>query len=152
MGKLAYMNRTTEPDFSSFGRRLRWAREMRGLKQHHLATATGVKRPNVSNWERDLNKAEGRRLEILATLLQVDKRWLDIGGGDPYRQHAPSGKTLSSKIILDTKRIRDESPGDYELHSQIARLEALLRSGQMTGAQLKSILDLVCNLTQDRPE
>lgn len=42
---------SAEPD--SFGRRLAWARAVRGLSQKDVAAKAGVREHDISRWERD---------------------------------------------------------------------------------------------------
>ena len=66
----------------SFGKRLRHARELRGLTQREIAEFFGIKRPNISKWEADEYMPEAEKLPALCELLGVSADWLQAGKGD----------------------------------------------------------------------
>ena len=67
----------------TLGKRIRAARQKRGLNQRELGELLGVTSAAVSGWERDQDSIEIRRLPALQRALKVPYQWLIDGAGDP---------------------------------------------------------------------
>ncbi|MFA7439022.1 helix-turn-helix domain-containing protein [Castellaniella sp.] len=65
---------------NTFGERLRYARELRGLSQKQLADACGLSQSAISSYERGSRKST-QKLLVIARKLEVDLYWLDGGTG-----------------------------------------------------------------------
>ena len=62
---------------STFGERIRIARENKGLLQSELAASVGVKSSAViSNWEQNINKPDAEKMIKLCQILGVSPAWL----------------------------------------------------------------------------
>lgn len=98
---------------STFGERIRQARENRKMLQSDLAAAVGVKSSAViSNWEKDINKPDAEKMIKLCHVLGVSAAWLldyygaeDINAAEHdllfgFRELNDDGQ----QIILDTVR------------------------------------------------
>ena len=55
----------------SFGSRLRYYRELRGISQKELASKIGVSNARVSNWEQGLNRPDVDILAAICAALQI---------------------------------------------------------------------------------
>ena len=71
---------------STLGKRLREARENKGLMQHQLAKLIGAKSAGViSNWENGLNKPDVDKIVLLCKVLEVSPSFLlDISQNDAF--------------------------------------------------------------------
>lgn len=71
---------------STLGKRLREARENKGLMQHQLAKLIGAKSAGViSNWENGLNKPDVDKIALLCKVLEVSPSFLlDISQDDAF--------------------------------------------------------------------
>lgn len=65
----------------SIGQRIRQARKLVSLQQHHIASATGVTIQAVSLWENDLTTPACDKIIPLANALKCDPLWLLTGNG-----------------------------------------------------------------------
>lgn len=62
---------------STFGERIRQARESKKMLQSDLAAAVGVKSSAViSNWEKDINKPDAEKIIKLCHVLGISAAWL----------------------------------------------------------------------------
>jgi transcriptional regulator with XRE-family HTH domain len=61
---------------STFGKRLRQAREKKGLTQVQLANMLGVKGNSISDWENDKNRPHMDTIELIMGVLEVDANTL----------------------------------------------------------------------------
>lgn len=68
------------------GSRIKFAREKRGLRQHHLANDLGVSVPTVSDWERGVHEPSRDNLMALARFLDCGLLWLMEGDKNPLYQ------------------------------------------------------------------
>jgi transcriptional regulator with XRE-family HTH domain len=102
---------------STYGQRLRQARELRELTQTTLAELSGVKQQVISNLERDGQEATSFTLE-LARALRVNPFWLDDGEGDMIGvyPHDPSTREVLKAM---------EQMPDYERRRVVRMLQAL---------------------------
>ena len=66
---------------SVFARRMRRARDARGLTQKELAEKIGRGQITVSSWERDETSPTIKDLKLIAELLGVRLSWL-VGDGE----------------------------------------------------------------------
>jgi transcriptional regulator with XRE-family HTH domain len=63
---------TRNPDAErAIGRRIRWWRRNRGITQHTLAEACGVRFQQVQKWEGGLNRVSATQLWAVALALEV---------------------------------------------------------------------------------
>lgn len=69
-------------DMDTLGSRIRYARNVAGMKQHQLAEALGINRVNISDWERGQTSPETSRIPKIAALLDVTESWLLSRAGD----------------------------------------------------------------------
>jgi transcriptional regulator with XRE-family HTH domain len=67
----------------TFGKRLRYARNLAGLTQAQVAAEFEIDRVNVTQWEGDTTSPEIERLPALAAVLQTTVDWLLEGKGTP---------------------------------------------------------------------
>ena len=65
-----------EWDISTVGKRIRTARELAGMTQHQLAFRLGLKKLNVSLWEREKRDLPAQKIPGLALSLGVTREWL----------------------------------------------------------------------------
>jgi SOS-response transcriptional repressor LexA len=65
------------------GERIHKQRKARGLSGQTVATATGVSKGTISQWENDITKPKGDNLLKLAKVLRCSAEWLNSGKGDP---------------------------------------------------------------------
>lgn len=75
-----------ETDQSTFGGRLKSAREARGLTQAELGALMETTNTVVSRWENDHGMPRHATAELLGALLGVEPAWLMFGTG---RRNAP---------------------------------------------------------------
>jgi transcriptional regulator with XRE-family HTH domain len=73
--------KTEKPDWSTLAKRLKWARDKRGLSQTQLAKAAGVAQGTIGNLE-SAERKSARKLVSIAAALQVQPAWLESGRGD----------------------------------------------------------------------
>ncbi|WP_232553243.1 helix-turn-helix domain-containing protein [Klebsiella michiganensis] len=66
----------------TFGQRIRQARRLVSLQQHHIASGTGVTIQAVSLWENDLAMPTCDKIIPLANALKCDPLWL-LTGNNP---------------------------------------------------------------------
>lgn len=64
----------------TFGERMKWAREQRGMSQPDLAHAMGVAPMTISKWERGAMDPGSTKLRTISALLGVSADWLLNGG------------------------------------------------------------------------
>lgn len=77
---------------ATIGDRIRQARDRKGLTQQAVATALGVSRVAVTDWERDKNKPEISRVPRIVELLGGTADWYLNGvGASPFDQDNSSG-------------------------------------------------------------
>lgn len=67
----------------TFGSRLRYARNAKGLTQQQLADALGINRVNISTWESDATKPEAAKIPAIVQMLGIEETWLFSGKGEP---------------------------------------------------------------------
>lgn len=97
---------------STFGERIRKARENKNLLQSELAKLIDVKSSGViSNWEKDLNKPDADKIVRLCAALDISASYLlDYHGNDSFQvsdeelEHIKKYRTLDEhgKDIVDT--------------------------------------------------
>jgi len=73
---------------NTFGERLRYARELRGMSQKQLADACGLSQSAISSYESGSRKS-AQKLLIIASKLEVDLYWLSRGTGHVF----PTGQS-----------------------------------------------------------
>jgi transcriptional regulator with XRE-family HTH domain len=81
----------------TFGERLQWARELRGLKVQQLADALGVVRQTIGRLEKGTYLPSLAHVESLASILEVDPVWLAFGRGMPFALPAVEAYLLSER-------------------------------------------------------
>lgn len=74
---------TAADPLTTFGQRLRWAREQHCLSQRQLAESLGVSQPLISSWEGVASSPRIGTVERLADALFVPAAWLAFGGALP---------------------------------------------------------------------
>ncbi len=67
-------------DMKSIGKRIAYAREIRGMTQQQLADAIGNSQSAIGNWEKDARE-KPRNLLLLAEALGVSAKWIEFGDG-----------------------------------------------------------------------
>lgn len=73
-------------DLTTFGGRLRYARELRGIKNTDLAKAAGIRQAKISQWERNRWSANRAAAPKLAKALNVSLEWLVLGCGETPKE------------------------------------------------------------------
>lgn len=85
--------------------RIRLARRLAGLSQRELASALGVLRSAVSNWESSTgNRPAVASLIQLAQIVRVSVEWLATGGGAVHLFAEAPTLTASSNVISDIEQ------------------------------------------------
>lgn len=85
---------------TSLGQRLRQARNRAGLRQHELASRSGVKQQTISNIERRKQRVS-HQIVPLAHALGVSLMWLQYGQGTMVGATEEEGSVvLSLKVVL----------------------------------------------------
>lgn len=108
--RMATTRRTAEPGSTHLGTRIRTARKDRKMTGQELATAAGVTKGAVSQWEK--GNVRNLRLEHLfkvADALRVEPRWLATGEGE----RSPRGATPAPLDTAEAEaiaRLRDSIP------------------------------------------
>lgn len=103
MVRLAHMAHELDtprvPTFS-LGERIRKAREDLGLSQLRFATALGIDRKTVGNWEAGRNQPRYGDLMLISSVTDVSLEWLagelfrpEFGVGIPTNSTSPGGTT-----------------------------------------------------------
>lgn len=99
-------------NMDTFGSRLRYARNAKGLTQQELADALGINRVNVSTWESNATKPETSRIPELVELLGIDEGWLFSAKGDApkkiegaSRSKKPAVELVPGSQLLGTGRM-----------------------------------------------
>ena len=81
---------------TEFGKKLRELRRERGLSMEELASAIGVSKQSVSNWEKGLNKPQPEHLERLAEFFGQPFEML---GKVYYRIESPETDALRKRVL-----------------------------------------------------
>ncbi len=81
----------------TFGERLEWARELRGMKVQQLADALGVVRQTIGRLIKGTYPPSLDQVETLASTLDVDAVWLAFGRGMPFALPAVEAYLQSEK-------------------------------------------------------
>ena len=96
-----------QQDFSSSGKRLRYARLYRQMSQVKLAVASGFPQPQISKWENDACRPTPRTCRQLGTVLEVAWYWIYSGAmTDP-------AVSISNKEYF-TNMYREATPEEAE--------------------------------------
>lgn len=73
----------SEIDLSTIGKRLKYARKFRGLKQDELADRCGWKyQSRITAYERDAREPGADEIAQLAQALEISRAWLATGEGN----------------------------------------------------------------------
>ncbi|AXH76945.1 MAG: putative transcriptional regulator [Caudoviricetes sp.] len=80
----------------TLGKRIKFARNACGLKQHDVSNHFGIARVNISQWESDTTKPDVDRMSSLAAILNTTTDWLLTGSGEP-----PTLGTKSSSLLKE---------------------------------------------------
>jgi transcriptional regulator with XRE-family HTH domain len=85
----------------TFGARLRYARNAKGLTQQQVADELGINRVNVSTWESDGTRPETVRIPDIVRVLSISESWLFSGQGDaPEKLDRPkSARSRSAPVV-----------------------------------------------------
>lgn len=83
----------------TLGKRIRYARTLKGLTQGQVAATFGIDRVNVTQWEGDTTKPEIDKLPELAALLETTVEWLLEAKGPPPGPAIPEGRSPAAKPI-----------------------------------------------------
>lgn len=83
-------------NMDTLGKRIKFARNACGLKQHEVSNHFGIARVNISQWESDTTKPDVDRMSDLASILNTTTDWLLTGLGDP-----PALATKSTKLVRE---------------------------------------------------
>lgn len=70
---------TVDDTLTTFGSRLRWARQRLEMSQADLSELLGIKQPNITLWEQDRRNPKSTTVLRLAKGLGVDPGWLAFG-------------------------------------------------------------------------
>lgn len=113
---------------ATFGDRLGFAREAKGLSEGELARRMGVRLGTLRDWERDRAEPRATRLQILAATVDAPMVWLMSGEGpgpaaiiDREAEEAPGGRAAA--CLRELRRIRSEQA---RLAARMARVEKQL--------------------------
>jgi transcriptional regulator with XRE-family HTH domain len=98
----------TDPLLLAIGKRIRFARNERGLTQEELAKLVGKSKQLTSAWEAGRAQITSTTLSRLGQVLAVDIRWILSGGTAPHFLPAqPEGSTVpllnAEQVILLAK-------------------------------------------------
>lgn len=121
--------RETAMRTASMGRRLKEAREYRGLSQQELADKSGLTASYISKIENDKQRPENRTLKALADELLVDLLWLEKGTESPQVREALKAEVLTKdeyQVIKTYRSIKDEN-------ARILVLQMLQGASQLKG-------------------
>ncbi len=69
----------------TIGKRIRLARELRGINQRELSNRLDIQQPTVSHWEADHSDMRISSVVKIAEVLAVPPGWLAFGGPLPKR-------------------------------------------------------------------
>ena len=108
-------------DLEAQAKRIREARRERGLTQEQLATATGVSRSAVAQWETGRAGQITGNLSRIATVLGISVEWLLYGAN----KRAPAEAGTGDELAL-LRLYRECSPADRNFLLTTARRLAIL--------------------------
>lgn len=113
---------------ASMGRRLKEAREYRGLSQQDLADKAGLTASYISKLENDKQRPEQRTLKALADELLIDLAWLESGAEAPQIREALKAEVLTKEEYTVIKAYRAiQSPTAKELVQQMLQHATTLK-------------------------
>ena len=111
-----------------FGQRLKAAREAKGASQHDAASAAGMTRPALSQWETgDIKKGvDAEKLWLLCQYLDISVPWALYGNKGqpmvPSERLAESWPRLTARQKEEhLKSIEDDAARNAELLSELKR-------------------------------
>ena len=91
---------------STFGERIRFSREQKGLSQYELANMVGAHSPGViSNWENNVNKPDAEKIVRLCVALGITLSYLLDYFGEEITELTPAEENLIRKY----RRLGDKS-------------------------------------------
>jgi len=106
------------------GTRIRDARISLGLNQSDLACLLSITPQSVQHWESDRTTPRGKRIEAIATILNVSPEWLSFGTTQPDLQEnltiTVSDESMSPRIIKGDKVLIDRNctqPKDRKVYA-----------------------------------
>lgn len=109
----------------SFGKRLRFARERRGLACKDVSKLLGVSERTFNRWEVDKSKPRANRMPIIAGTLNVHMRWLMSGEGDVGESnYNPSSSRARDRELLE--EVRSIKEFSLDAVKRLAKLEGRL--------------------------
>jgi len=88
----------------AIGKRLRLAREQKGLSQAEVASAIDLHRPTISEMEAGRRKVSMEEFEVLAKLYDVPMTWLscaDTDEADERRDRRDMAALILAKLTTD---------------------------------------------------
>ena len=107
------------------GERIRHAREKIGISQSELARRIGVKPQAVQAWEAGKNGPSRKRIQALASELQVSEEELEFG----KKGIVLFDRTTSKDPRIPSVTIKREEPISQEKYVLIPRYEAMISTG-----------------------
>lgn len=91
----------------TFANRLKMALEMNNMKPIDLARKTKINKSLISSYMSGVCKAKQDKLDLMATVLDVNEAWL-------MGYDVPSTRTITEKNKSDILREKIESLNDYQ--------------------------------------
>lgn len=113
----------------SFGERLRFARERRGLARNDVSKLLGVSEQTFKRWETGKSEPRANRMPIIAGMLNVHMRWLMSGEGDVGVQEGTSlsSRNRDSAFIEELRSIKEFTIGAADrladLEERLSRMQ-----------------------------
>lgn len=127
------MEEWTEEERKAFGRRLRDARERKGLTLVQVGAMVDKGKAGVGHWETGTNIPRADYVAKLAVELDVDPAWLLLGR-KPADAQAVEPMTLSPKhpewqLAMAFSRLPDELPGGVTKSQYFLQLISIVEMG-----------------------
>ncbi|MEZ5476606.1 MAG: helix-turn-helix domain-containing protein [Thiolinea sp.] len=111
-------------EYTHMGKRIRNARENKGLTQAELAAQLGVKRSSIERWENETSTPRVNKLSTMSGLLDVPLLWLLAGA-----ENVPetSAHHLAPQTLIKEKLVLAEQ-GLLELNALLGEIRVLVEN------------------------
>ncbi len=110
---------------ATFGDRVAYAREVRGMTQSQLARKLGLRTNTIVNWEQDRSEPRANKLQMLAGVLSVSMIWLMTGVGEGPSGDLDGAGPSAAEVLNEIREIRSVQEA---LTERLGRLESRLEA------------------------
>lgn len=125
---------------NTIGDRLRYARELRGLRQERLAEMINVSQTTITNLEVGKNKTSKKLLDM-AKVLEIDPNWLATGQGEKPTAYSPKHKAKTSNAVMEISA--NYKPIKEEVHIYHLSASASMGHGLCANQDHDQIIGLI---------